>query len=520
MSFVPPVKCWDTLDRATAVAHQGRALHRYLRDCVFPFSKHYGAVVRELGLSANDFRSVADLAKLPFVSKADLLPCSENPQRARDFILIPDPKVLAKRPATIARALVRGRKRVQDELGREWRPTFMTSTTGRSTEPVAFLYTQQDVAVMGEAAARGIEMAGCTPDERLLNLFPYAPHLAYWMFYEAARRKNLFCLGTGGGKSMGTDGNLRVLKRLSPTVLAGMPTFIYHVLQQAVEEGAKIPGIHTLIFGGEKVAEGMRRKLHELCGQLGSPNPRIMATYGFTEAKMAWGECAHPVGEPSPGFHLYPDFGVIEIIDPETGEVQPDNHPGEIVWTPLVARGTVVLRYRTGDLSEQGITYEPCPCCGRTGPRLGGKISRVSDKRAMRFQKVKGTIIDFNELELLLDDIPGLGSWQVELRKRNNDPLQTDELVVHACRQPDAPEETVRNNVRAQFSKSLEIAPNAVIFHTAEEIRQLQQVGVAMKEVKVIDNRALAGEPPVVSAPVLNDRSPTGVNETAETVPA
>ena len=518
MSFVPPLKRWDALDRARVVAHQGQALHHYLRDCVFPFSQHYGAVVRERSLTAHDFRSVADLAKLPFVSKADLLPCSENPQRARDFLLRPDPKVLTRRPSTVARALVHGRARVQDELGREWRPTFMTSTTGRSAEPVAFLYTQRDVAVMGEAAARVVEMAHCSPDERLLNLFPYAPHLAYWMFYESARRKNLFCLGTGGGKSMGTDGNLRLLKRLHPTVLAGMPTFIYHVLQQAVEQGAKVPGIHTLIFGGEKVAEGMRRKLHEFCGQLGSPNPRIIATYGFTEAKMAWAECSHGVGEPSPGFHLYPDFGIFEIIDPETGEVQPDNHPGEIVWTPLLARGTGVLRYRTGDLSEQGITYERCPCCGRTGPRLGGKISRVSDRRAMRFQKIKGTIIDFNELELLLDDIPGLGSWQVELRKRNHDPLQTDELVVHACRQPDAPEEVVAANIRAQFSRSLEVTPNAVIFHPAEEIRRLQQVGVAMKEIKVMDNRALAGQAPVVPAPGRNGSEPTAINEPAETI--
>ena len=520
MNFVPPLKRWDALDRAAAVAHQGRALHRYLRDCVFPFSKHYGAVARERKLTADDFRSVADLVKLPFVSKADLLPTPEHPQRAKDFILVPDPKILARRPSTVARALTRGRARVQDELGRDWRPTFMTSTTGRSAEPVAFLYTQRDVAIMGEAAGRVVDMAGCRPDERLLNLFPYAPHLAYWMFYEAARRKNLFCLGTGGGKCMGTDGNLRALKRLRPTVLAGMPTFIYHVLQQAIEEGATIPGIHTLIFGGEKVAEGMRRKLHEFCGQLGSPDPRIVATYGFTEAKMAWAECAHGAGEPSPGFHLYPDFGIFEIVDPETGEVQPDGHPGEIVWTPLLARGTVVLRYRTGDLSEQGITYERCPCCGRTGPRLGGKISRVSDRRAMRFQKVKGTIIDFNELELLLDDIPGLGSWQVELRKRNHDPLQTDELVVHACRQPDATEEAVAANVRAQFAKNLEVAPNAVVFHTAEEIRRLQQVGVALKEVKVIDNRALAGQATADFAPGLSGQAPTEANEPVEAVRA
>ena len=161
MSFVPPLKRWDALDRASAVAHQGRALHRYLRDCVFPFSRHYGAVARERRLSAKDFRRRGP-GQAALRLQGGPAAHAGKPQRARDFILVPDPKVLARRPATIARALTRGRKRVQDELGREWRPTFMTSTTGRSAEPVAFLYTQRDVAVMGEAAARVVDMANCS----------------------------------------------------------------------------------------------------------------------------------------------------------------------------------------------------------------------------------------------------------------------------------------------------------------------------------------------------------------------
>ena len=482
------------MDRAAVRAHQDGALHRYLKSCVLPFSKHYGAVCRELGLTADDFRSVDDLRKLPFIAKADLLPTPENPTRARDFILIPDAAVLSKRPSTVFRALTRGRARAKEALEREWRPTFMTSTTGRSAEPVAFLYTQRDVAVMGAAAGRIVDFIPFPPDARFMNMFPYAPHLAYWMFYEAARAKNMFCLGTGGGKCMGTDGNLRLLKRLKPAVVAGMPTFIYHVLQQAADEGARLEGIDVVFLGGEKVAEGTRRKLHEYCVKLGSPQAKVIATYGFTEAKMAWAECPAPITDSPPGFHLYPDLGIFEIINPETGEPQPEGTGGEIVWTPLAARGTVVLRYRTGDLSEHGISYEPCPCCGRRCGRLMGKISRVSDKRSLRFQKIKGTVVDFNELELLLDDVRGLGSWQVELRKKNNDPNQMDELVVHAACAAGATEEQIANRISTQFKSIFEITPNAILFHTPEEIRVLQKVGVAMKEEKVVDNRDLAGE--------------------------
>ena len=493
MSSPPPLlKNWDSLGKEALLDYQGRALHRYLRDCVFPFSKHYGGVARARNLSANDFKSVRDLWKLPFLAKTDLLATADNPLRARDFILQPDAAVLSKRPRTILRALRHGRARVKDELEREWRPTFLTSTTGRSSEPIAFLYTQRDVDVMGVAAGRIVEFNPFTPDVRFINMFPHAPHLAYWMFYESARAKNIFCLGTGGGKCMGTEGNLSLMKKLNPAVVAGMPTFIYHVLHEAVEQGLQLDGIKIVFLGGEKVAEGTRRKLYDLAAKLGSPEAVVVSTYAFTEAKMAWAECPAPVSEGPTGYHLYPDLGIIEIIDPETGEVQPEGVGGEIVWTPLVARGSVVLRYRTGDISEHGLSYEPCPHCGRRCGRLLGKISRVSDMRAMRFQKVKGTIVDFNELELILDDVPGLGSWQVELRKRNNDPSETDQLIVHAARTPEATDDGVVTAIRVRFQRSLELTPNAVVFHTPEEIRTLQQVGVAMKELKVVDNRNLA----------------------------
>ena len=45
----------------------------------------------------------------------------------------------------------------------------------------------------------------------------------------------------------------------------------------------------------------------------------ILGTYGFTEARMAYGECPTSYDETS-GYHLYPDLGIFEIVDPESGE--------------------------------------------------------------------------------------------------------------------------------------------------------------------------------------------------------
>lgn len=511
MSTAQLTKHWQSLDRAQVRELQGRKLHRYLRDCVLPFSAHYQRVFAAAGLSADDIRTVDDLAKIPFTSKEDLLPTPEQPRRSLEFVLKPDPAVLARRPSTILRALLRGKARVKEELDREWRPIFMTATTGRSTESVAFLYSQHDIAHLGIGSGRVADLGGRTRDDRMLNMFPFAPHLAFWYMYYSGIDRNIFCLSTGGGKVMGTEGNLRAIQKIRPTVITGMPTFLYHVLSEAVNEKLRLEGIKCVLLGGEKVAEGTRRKLAELCAAVGSPNPVVVATYGFTEAKLAWSECPFPVGHTPPGYHLFPDLGIFEVVDPETGKVQPDGVGGEIVYTPLEQRGTVVLRYRTGDHIEHGLTYEPCPYCGHRMPRLMGRISRVSDFRSMRFQKIKGTIIDFNELEHALDDVRGIGSWQIELRKANNDPLDLDEIHLHVTRVGDQSEETLLTHLSNMLHSHFEVRPNKIVFQTPEKMRELQKVGVALKEQKLVDNR-----PKPTAAPHQPPPAPKCITETTK----
>jgi phenylacetate-coenzyme A ligase PaaK-like adenylate-forming protein len=490
---------WQRLPERTVRRLQAEKLRRYLRDTVLPFSAYYRELFHKHGLTADAIRSLEDLERIPFTSKADLCNTPDNPQKVRDFLLLPDQHILARRPATIARALLRGRAAVRRGFEREFRPIFMTSTTGRSAEPIPFLYTAFDIANLASAGDRIMQVCGARHDFRLLNMFPYAPHLAFWITHYAATTFGVFCLGTGGGKVMGTEGNLRIIQKIKPDVLIGMPTFLYHVLQQAVEAGLRIESLKRLVLGGEKVADGIRRKLRHLAAKLGSPDVDVLATYGFTEAKTAWAECPYPRDAEPGGYHLYPDLGLFEVIDPKTGAVQPPGRPGELVFTPLDARGSVVLRYRTGDVIDGGLTYEPCPHCGRTLPRLVGKISRSSEVKAMQLDKIKGTLVDFNQLEHVLDDAAHVGAWQLELRKHNDDPLEVDELVLHVQRLSDVDEEKLRRELSSRFAERTEIHPNRIVFHDADEIRRLQGVGVQIKEQKIIDNRP--GRTASVSSP-------------------
>jgi phenylacetate-coenzyme A ligase PaaK-like adenylate-forming protein len=480
---------WRQLSESRIRRFQAEQLRRYLRTVVLPFSANYRNLFHELGLKAESIHSLEDLEILPFTSKADLLNTAGHPQRFKDFILAPDPQVLARQPATILRALLHGREFAKQRLEAEFRPIFMTFTTGRSAEPTPFLYTQHDLGRLETAGQRLVELCAARSEDRLLNTFPFAPHLAFWLAHYAGARGRVLTLSSGGGKVMGTDGTLRNIRKFKPDILAGVPTFIYHLLHQAADEGVHCENLRCIVLGGEKVSDGLRLKLRDLAVELGARNVNVLATYGFTEAKIAWVECPFPHDQPSSGYHLYPDLGIVEVIDPITGKTLPPGQPGEIVFTPLDARGSVVLRYRTGDITDGGLSYEPCPCCGRSLPRLLGNISRRSEIKEMNFDKIKGTLVDFNELEHVLDDAPHIGAWQVELRKANDDPLEVDELILHVQKLNGADEAQLTRELNERCVAHLELHPNRIVFHGADEIRELQGLGKLLKEQRLVDHR-------------------------------
>jgi phenylacetate-CoA ligase len=243
-----------------------------------------------------------------------------------------------------------------------------------------------------------MQTAAAAKEMKMLNMFPFAPHLAFWIGHYSGTAFGTFMLSTGGGKTMGTDGNLRLIRKIKPDVIIGMPTFLYHLMTEALAEGVELPGLKKIVLGGEKAPLGMRRKLRALARQLGAGKVDVLRTYGFTESKLAWIECPFDEDAGSAGYHIHPDLAMIEIVDPKTGEPRGEGEPGEIVFTPLDARGSVVLRYRTGDCTDGGLFYEPCPFCGAVVPRLVGDISRVSEVRELRIDKLKGTLVDFNHL--------------------------------------------------------------------------------------------------------------------------
>jgi len=476
---------------------QNQLLRRYIREYLYPFSSFYRERFDQAGIKPDQIKTVADLQKLPLSSKKDLLPTEDDPQRFKRFILKPDAAAL-KTAWPLRRKLpllfekwTRGAEAVRERLRREFYPSFMTFTTGRSAEPVPFFYSPHDIRNLHETGGRLVDIMGLDPEYRVANVFPYAPHLAFWQVFFAGQNRSMMVLSTGGGKVMGSSGDLRAISRLRAEALIGVPGYIYHLLRRGVADGIDLSSIKMVALGAERVPPGLKDKIREMLATMGAEDVRVSGTYGFTEARMAFAEC--PTQDNAyTGYHLYPDMAIFEVIDPKTGEVVPEGADGELVYTPLNARASSVFRYRTGDLVRGGIQCDPCPHCGRTVPRISSDLTRESSVKDLQLLKVKGTLVNLEDCAVLLGGIPEVEEWQIELRKKDNDPLEVDEMIVHLAVREQATRDATATKIRESFKGRLEVAPNRVEFLDLDAMLRKIGMETEMKEKRFLDERPQA----------------------------
>lgn len=484
---------WSRLQRASKADLQDlqdRTLARFVRTELYPFSAHYRRVFDEAGIRPRDIRTVADLRKLPFSTKGDLLESQSDENKKTDFVLIPTPHSIREHwPFGKKVAVALGGARAREILRRDYTPIFLTFTTGRSSAPVVFTYTSHDLDLLGEAGARLLDVFA-VPEEgaRLVSMIPFAPHLAFWQVTFGAIRSTRLVIPTGGGKVMGTSGNLKLVERFKPTGIIGVPGFVYHVLREGQEKGADLSSVTQVFLGAEKVSPGLKMKMAECLEACGARNVSILGTYGFTEARMAFGECPTKYDVTS-GYHLYPDMGVFELVDPQSGEPVGEGVTGEIVYTPIAGHGTILCRYRTGDLAVGGMTWEPCPHCGRTVPRLASELKRSSDQKAMSLTKIKGTLVDLPTMGETLSSMPEVEEWQVVIKKVNDDPYELDEFVVRVALRNGCDPAAFERKARQELVDATEVAPNRIEVMGRKELLAELGMETELKEKRFVDLR-------------------------------
>ena len=481
---------WDKIRKEEMNRMQGAKLSRFIREQVFPFSPFYRRLFERDGLKPDDFRTLKDLRKIPFSSKADIVPTEEDQARPKQIILQPDPSTIKehlnlRKKLSLLGCKLRGMDPAR-KIAQEYLPVHFIATTGRTGNSTPFVYSMRDVERLGEVGRRLYTVGGMNDKDIAINIFPYAPHLAFWVVALGAMRTGVPCFNTGGGKVLGTERILVTASKMKATVLTGVPGYIYHLLRVAVDSKIDLSSVRTIALGAERVTKGHRQKMTEMLRELGSPNPIILGTYGFTEARTAWIECP---GEETYGYHLYPDFEIFEIINPESGEPVGEGEDGEIVYTNLDWRGSCILRYRTGDYAKGGIVHDVCPGCGRLGPRLSNDITRLSNLSEFRLTSVRGTVVNLNDLVPIMTSLSDVIEWQIEITKRNEDPYELDELNLYIAVRDQADRDGLIMTIGEKFAFATEVKPSKIHFLTVDEVVHRLEMETSQKEQRMIDHR-------------------------------
>jgi phenylacetate-CoA ligase len=150
--------------------------------------------------------------------------------------------------------------------------------------------------------------------------------------------------------------------------------------------------LRTLVIGAEPHSEDTRRRIEEMLG--------VKAYNSFGMSEMCGPGVAFECPEQN-GMHIWEDYYIVEIVNPDTLEPVPDGEVGELVLTTLKREAMPLLRYRTRDLTS----FMPGECpCGRTHRR----ISRIKG-RSDDMMIVKGVNIFPIQIERILMNFKELG---------------------------------------------------------------------------------------------------------------
>jgi phenylacetate-CoA ligase len=90
---------------------------------------------------------------------------------------------------------------------------------------------------------------------------------------------------------------------------------------------------------------------------------RVFSFYGHSERVILGAECEY-----STDYHHVPDYGILEILDEDTGQAVREGNMGELVGTGFMNRSLPLIRYRTEDYARR-LEYR-CEC-GREFDRFG-----------------------------------------------------------------------------------------------------------------------------------------------------
>ncbi len=390
----------ETMPRAQIKELQLKKLQHTVKWC-YDRVPYYHKIMEEAKVTPDMIRTLEDVRRLPFTTKADL----------RDnypFGLFAVP-----------------RKEIVE----------IHASSGTTGKPIVGGYTRNDMDVWSDCVARIAVASGANENDICQIAFGYGLFTGAFGLHYALEKIGAMVVPISSGNS---EKQIMIMKDFGTTLLVATPSYAVYLSELAKEMGvADQLQLRLGLFGSEVCTPEMRDQIERNIGITVTDN------YGLTEigGPGMSGECIF-----RDGLHINEDHFLCEIIDPETGEVLPEGEKGELVVTPLTKEGFPIFRYRTKDITR--IITEPCKC-GRTFARMDKVVGRTDDMLI-----IKGVNVFPSQIESVLIQSPHIGPhYQLILRKKNYmDNLEVKvELIDGSLLDQYGALEKVAGDIRAQL---------------------------------------------------------------------
>ena len=342
---------------------------------------HYRKAFDAAGVRPDDLKSLEDLAKFPFTSKADL---REN--YPFGMFAVPREQVV----------------RVHASSG----------TTGK---PTVVGYSAKDIDTWATVMARSIRAAGGRAGDIVHVSYGYGLFTGGLGAHYGAEKLGCTVIPMSGGQ---TEKQVQLIVDFKPAVIMVTPSYMLAIAEEIERQGhdPRKTSLKVGIFGGEPWTPAMRVAIEEKLAI------DALDIYGLSEV-MGPGvgqECI----ETKDGLTIWEDHFYPEVVDPQTGKVLPDGEKGELVFTSLTKEAMPVVRYRTRDLTRL------LPPSARAMRRIEKITGRSDDMFKIRGVMVFPTQVE----ELILRHRELVPQYQIEIVR----PKNLDEMTVVVERAPGA----------------------------------------------------------------------------------
>jgi phenylacetate-CoA ligase len=327
----------EPIERASRDELQALQLQRLQHTLATAYDKvpHYRAAFDAKGVHPSDCRSLADLAKFPLTSKADL-----RANYPFGMFAVPRERIV----------------RVHASSG----------TTGK---PTVVGYTQGDIHTWADLMARSIRASGGRPGDIVHVAYGYGLFTGGLGAHYGAERLGCTVVPMSGGQ---TEKQVQLITDFRPDIIMVTPSYMQVIVEEMRRQGLdpRASSLKVGIFGAEPWTEAMRADIEASSGL------DAVDIYGLSEV-MGPG-VANECIEAKDGPVIWEDHFYPEIVDPETGAVLPEGEEGELVFTTLTKQALPVIRYRTRDLTRL------LPPTARSMRRMGKIVGRSDDMLIIR----------------------------------------------------------------------------------------------------------------------------------------